>query len=245
MTDGRTRLAGGAVRGAPDPSAGGGLPDARLAERGGRRRPGSLAPAQPRRRQRRREPRRMADDGRRPGVPGHAALAPVAARGAAGRGGARARPWAARKRRDPEQEVLLADSVGLALLVVLETLAPAERVAFVLHDMFDLPFDEIAADRGALRRPRPASWPAARAAACRERPPTPTPIWPGSGKWSTPSWPPRAAATSTRWSPCSTPRWCCGPTPRRCGPGRRARFTARPRWPAPSPAGPVPCGRRS
>jgi RNA polymerase sigma factor (sigma-70 family) len=45
---------------------------------------------------------------------------------------------------DPEHEALLADSVGLALLVVLETLAPAERVAFVLHDMFDLPFAEIA-----------------------------------------------------------------------------------------------------
>src|SRR6266478_2110327 len=45
---------------------------------------------------------------------------------------------------DPEQEALLADSVGLALLVVLETLAPAERLAFVLHDMFALPFDEIA-----------------------------------------------------------------------------------------------------
>ncbi len=45
---------------------------------------------------------------------------------------------------DPEQEAVLADSIGLALLVVLETLAPAERVAFVLHDMFDLPFDEIA-----------------------------------------------------------------------------------------------------
>jgi RNA polymerase sigma-70 factor, ECF subfamily len=44
----------------------------------------------------------------------------------------------------PEHEALLADSVGLALLVVLETLAPAERVAFVLHDMFDLPFEEIA-----------------------------------------------------------------------------------------------------
>src|SRR5262249_28612036 len=43
----------------------------------------------------------------------------------------------------PEEEALLADSVGLALLVVLETLDPAERVAFVLHDMFDLPFDEI------------------------------------------------------------------------------------------------------
>src|SRR5262245_45535482 len=45
---------------------------------------------------------------------------------------------------DPEEEVLLADSVGVALLVVLGTLSPAERVAFVLHDVFDLPFDEIA-----------------------------------------------------------------------------------------------------
>jgi RNA polymerase sigma-70 factor (ECF subfamily) len=46
---------------------------------------------------------------------------------------------------DPEHEALLADSVGLALLLVLEKLAPAERVAFVLHDIFDLPFDDIAA----------------------------------------------------------------------------------------------------
>jgi RNA polymerase sigma-70 factor (ECF subfamily) len=45
---------------------------------------------------------------------------------------------------DPEREALLAESVGLALLVVLETLAPAERLAFVLHDMFAMPFDEIA-----------------------------------------------------------------------------------------------------
>ena len=44
----------------------------------------------------------------------------------------------------PEHEALLADSVGLALLVVLETLPPAERLAFVLHDMFGVPFDEIA-----------------------------------------------------------------------------------------------------
>jgi RNA polymerase sigma-70 factor (ECF subfamily) len=44
----------------------------------------------------------------------------------------------------PEQEALLADSVGVALLVVLDRLAPAERLAFVLHDMFGLPFDEIA-----------------------------------------------------------------------------------------------------
>ena len=46
--------------------------------------------------------------------------------------------------RGPEEEALLADSVGLALLVVLDALAPAERLAFVLHDMFDLPFEEIA-----------------------------------------------------------------------------------------------------
>ena len=45
---------------------------------------------------------------------------------------------------DPEHEALLADSIGPALLVVLETLAPAERLAFVLHDMFSVPFEEIA-----------------------------------------------------------------------------------------------------
>jgi RNA polymerase sigma factor (sigma-70 family) len=45
---------------------------------------------------------------------------------------------------DPEHEALLADSVGLALLIVLELLSPAERVAFVLHDMFGVPLDEIA-----------------------------------------------------------------------------------------------------
>src|SRR5262249_11433507 len=44
----------------------------------------------------------------------------------------------------PEDQVLLADSVGLALLVILDTLTPAERLAFVLHDMFALPFEEIA-----------------------------------------------------------------------------------------------------
>ncbi|MDI3286603.1 RNA polymerase sigma factor SigJ [Polyangium sp. 15x6] len=45
---------------------------------------------------------------------------------------------------DPEHQALFADSIGLALLVVLETLDPAERLAFVLHDMFDVPFEEIA-----------------------------------------------------------------------------------------------------
>lgn len=47
------------------------------------------------------------------------------------------------QRADPESEALLADSVGVALLVVLDTLAPAERLAFVLHDIFAMPFDEV------------------------------------------------------------------------------------------------------
>jgi RNA polymerase sigma-70 factor (ECF subfamily) len=46
---------------------------------------------------------------------------------------------------DPEDEALLAEGVGLALLVVLDTLTPAERLAFVLHDLFDVPFEEVAA----------------------------------------------------------------------------------------------------
>ena len=55
-------------------------------------------------------------------------------------------PPAAKSRAlDPEQETLLAESVGLALLVVLNTLDPAERIAFVLHDLFAVPFEEIAA----------------------------------------------------------------------------------------------------
>lgn len=49
---------------------------------------------------------------------------------------------------DPEHQAELADSVGLALLVVLETLSPAERLAFVLHDLFAVPFDEIAVIAG-------------------------------------------------------------------------------------------------
>lgn len=50
---------------------------------------------------------------------------------------------------DPERQALMADSIGMALLVVLETLAPQERLAFVLHDMFAVPFDEIATILGA------------------------------------------------------------------------------------------------
>ena len=62
---------------------------------------------------------------------------------------------------DPEQETVLAESVGLALLVVLDTLGPAERLAFVLHDMFAVPFDEIASIVG--RSPEAARQLASRA----------------------------------------------------------------------------------
>ncbi len=87
----------------------------------------------------------------------------------------------------PEQEAMLADSVGLALLVVLDTLPPAERVAFVLHDTFGLPFGEIASITGrsllaAARRagqPGPSPDPG-------NRPGQPTRprarAWPGSGR---------------------------------------------------------------
>jgi len=64
---------------------------------------------------------------------------------------------------DPEQQALVADSVGLALLVVLESLSPAERLAFVLHDMFAVPFTEIAPIVGRSRR-RPGNSPAVPAA---------------------------------------------------------------------------------
>lgn len=76
---------------------------------------------------------------------------------------------------NPEHEVLLADSVGLALLVVLDTLTPAERLAFVLHDMFAVSFEEIAPIVG--RSPTAARQLASRARpGCREPPRLPNPI---------------------------------------------------------------------
>ena len=98
---------------------------------------------------------------------------------------------------DPEHEALQADSVGLALLAVLEMLAPAERVAFVLHDLFDLPFEEIAPIVG--RNPA-----AARQLASRGRRPFPRRISPATGRSSKPSWPPRIAVTSLHSSSCWT-----------------------------------------
>jgi RNA polymerase sigma factor (sigma-70 family) len=73
----------------------------------------------------------------------------------------------------PEEEALMAESVGLALLVVLDSLSPAERLAFVLHDMFDLPFDEIGPMVG--RTPAAARQLASRARRRVRRSPEPDP----------------------------------------------------------------------
>jgi RNA polymerase sigma-70 factor (ECF subfamily) len=81
---------------------------------------------------------------------------------------------------DPEHEALLADSVGLALLVVLETLTPPERLAFVLHDMFAVPFDEIA---GILERSPDAARQLASRARRRVRGSAPSPDAELSAQW--------------------------------------------------------------
>ena len=104
---------------------------------------------------RHRQPRRLADHRGRPGLPGHAAVAVEPARGRVRRvddaAGRRPEPG------HPEFEAELADSVGSAMLVVLQTLAPAERLAFVLHDMFAVPFERHRHDRSAAPPRPPAS----------------------------------------------------------------------------------------
>ena len=117
---------------------------------------------------------------------------------------------------------MLADSVGLALLVVLDTLTPAERLAFVLHDMFAVPFEEIApvVERSPAATRQLAS--RARRRVQQAGPKDPAGLTrsaslkkpPGSGRWWPPSWPPRARATSRPCSRCSTRISYCGPMPR-------------------------------
>jgi RNA polymerase sigma factor (sigma-70 family) len=123
----------------------------------------------------------------------------------------------------PEEEAALADSVGVALLVVLETLTPAERLAFVLHDMFAVPFSEIAEilerTPDAVRQLRAAR---AGASAAPRRCRTVTACGTAS------SWlrfsPPHGRGTSRASLRCSIPRWCSA-----CADARaRSRFRARP-----------------
>ncbi len=118
----------------------------------------------------------------------------------------------------PEEEALIADGVGLALYVVLETLDPAERLAFVLHDMFALPFDEIARIVG--RSPE-----AARQLASRAR-------QTGSGRHAGAGRRARRAAASRRGLPRGRPRGRLRRPPRAARPGGHAARRRRPRQPA-------------
>ena len=131
---------------------------------------------------------------------------------------------------DPEHEALLADSVGLALLVVLETLIAA-RAAGVRAARHVRACRSTRSRRSSTAPPRRrASSPAAPAAASRGRAPSPTPTSTPSARSSTPSSRPRARATSTRCSRCSTRTSCCEPTS--ALPAGRGRSAAR----RPSPA---------
>ena len=112
-----------------------------------------------------------------------------------------------------ENESILADSVGLAMLVVLQQLAPAERIAFVLHDMFDLPFDEI----GPIVDRSPVAAPAGACKVGRRRTRRRSPA---IGRSSTPFSPPRATAILPACLPYSTPMSSSAPTRPRCGSAR-------------------------
>ena len=149
---------------------------------------------------------------------------------------------------DPEHEALLADSVGLALLVVLETLAPAERLAFVLHDMFELPFEEIAPMVG--RSPAAARQLASRA---RRRvrgaaAPAPDPDLIRQREVVDAFFAAARRATSTRSSRCSTPTSCCDPTGVCCVRTPQWSFEVREPLPvgrSPSRSPPLSFGQRS
>ena len=125
---------------------------------------------------------------------------------------------------EPEQEALVADSVGLALMVVLETLGPAERLAFVLHDVFGVPFEEIApvVDRSPAAARQLASRARRRV---RSAAPEPDGGLRPSARSSTRSSPPGGTATSTGWWPSWTPMSSCAWTP-------ASGSKVPPRWPA-------------
>ena len=163
-----------------------------------------------------REPASLADDGRGPGVPGHAAHPALAERGLVG-------SWLPEPvvtldgSPNPEQEALIADSVGLALLVVLEALTPGQRLASVLHDMFGVPFTDI----GEILDRSPA---AARQLASQGRRRVAEPILHGRQ-------PGRAAARGRRVHGRLARRRLRG-AHRRARPGRRLPLRRRPRQPA-------------
>ncbi len=102
----------------------------------------------------------------------------------------------------PEEEVVLPDTMGPALLVVLDTLIPAERLAFVLHDLFAVPLDEVALIVGRSRRPL-ASSPVAPDGACRAPRRCPPATGGASRRSSTRSWQPPGRGITKRSCNCS------------------------------------------
>ena len=147
---------------------------------------------------------------------------------------------------DPEQEALLADSVGLALLVVLDTLTPAERSPSCCTTCSPCPSTR--SRRSSDRSPAAARQLASRArrrvhrgadTGLRRRSAT------ASARWSTPSSPPRAAATSQRCWRCSTPTSCCAPRRRRAHRAPCGRCAARRPWPESARGGRGSPNRRS
>jgi len=126
----------------------------------------------------------------------------------------------ARPAGNPEDEAVLADSVGLALLVVLDTLNPAERLAFVLHDMFAMPFAEVGGSARALAGGHAAAGQPGAAPDPRRGQPGPgRRPGPPAGGWRPRSSPHRGAAISPPWSRCWTPT---------------SRWPVTPRWPRPA-----------
>ncbi|KPH97526.1 RNA polymerase, sigma-24 subunit, RpoE, ECF subfamily [Actinobacteria bacterium OV450] len=104
----------------------------------------------------------------------------------------------------PEEDAVLADSVGLVLLVVLEPLRPNERQAFVLHGLFAVSFDEIGKMLG--KSTAAAKMLASRARRKLQTTERPTGVERGSERWSRPSWRRPAAASSRSFCGCSTLR---------------------------------------
>ena len=119
---------------------------------------------------------------------------------------------------DPEHVALIGDSVGLALLVVLDALTPAERVAFVLHDVFGVSFEEMVRSSDAPPPP-PGNWRAGRAAGSGEALRFPIGTCVGSDRSSTRSSLPFGTATSRGSSRCSIRQSFCAQTVARYGPG--------------------------
>lgn len=135
--------------------------------------------------------------------------------------------------RSPEDQIAATDSIGLALFVVIEKLAPAERLAFVLHDVFAVPYEGIAPVVG--RSVEATRQLASRARRRVQGPPIfEIPIEPSSGNWLKPFSRRRGAAASTRFSQCSIQMSFSGPTRKPYGSVLLLKFMVPMRWRKPS-----------